>query len=64
MENKDVWRLSSWSFCSSLCLLGLGSIMSGAGAVSSHNLVPCDGVIGVQWVYFTNLSGFQLCKKV
>ena len=49
MENKDVWRSSSLVFSFfSVPYLGLGSIMPGTGAASVHNLVPHDGVIGVQ----------------
>ena len=41
MEDKDVWRSSSlvFSFLSGPCL-GLGSVMSGTGVASFHNLVP------------------------
>ena len=50
MENKDVWRSRSlvFSFFSVPYYLGLGSVMSGTGAASFHNLVLRDGVIGVQ----------------
>ena len=49
MENKDVWRSTSLVFSFfSVPYLGLGSVMSGTGAASFHNLVPRDGVIGEQ----------------
>ena len=49
MENKDVWRSSSLVFSFfSVPYLGLGSVMSGTGAASFHNLVLRDWVIGVQ----------------
>ena len=39
--------LVPWFSCSSVPYLGLGSVMSGTGAASFHNLVLHDGVIGV-----------------
>ena len=46
MENKDIWRSTSLVFSFfSVPYLGLGSVMSGTGAASFHNLVPRDGVI-------------------
>ena len=36
---------------------GLGSVKSGTGAASFHNLVLRDRVTGVQWGYFTNITG-------
>ena len=59
MENKDVWRSSSLVFSFfSVPYLGLGSVMSGTGAASFHNLVLRDGVIGVQCGYFTIFDTF------
>ena len=49
MENKDVWRSSSLVFSFfSAPYLGVGSVMSGTGAASFHNLLPRDRLIGVQ----------------
>ena len=49
MEGKDVWRSNSLvSSFFSAPYSGLGSVKSGTGAASFHNLVLRDGVIGVQ----------------
>ena len=50
MEGKDVWRSNSLvSSFFSAPYSGLGSVKSGTGAASFHNLVLRDGVI-VPWV--------------
>ena len=55
METKDVWRSDSLVFSFfSVPYSGLGSIKCGTEAASFHNLVLRDGVIGVQWGYFTD----------
>ena len=49
MESKDVWRSNSLVFSFfSVPYSGLGSIKSGTGAASFHNLVLRDGVTVVQ----------------
>ena len=54
MGNKDVWRSSfSVFWFVSVPYPGLGSVTSETGAASFHNLVPRDGVKGVQGGYFT-----------
>ena len=59
MESKDVWRSNSLlSSFFSASYSGLGSVRSGTGAASFHNLVLRDGVIGVQWGYFTILTAY------
>ena len=59
MEGKDVWRSNSLVFSFfSVPDWGLGSVKSGTGAASVHNLALRDGVIGVQWGYFTIISMF------
>ena len=49
MESKDVWTSNSLAFSFfSVLYFGLGSVKSGTGAASFHNLVLRDEVIGVQ----------------
>ena len=49
MESKDVWKSNPLVFSFfSVPYSGLGSIKSGTGAASFHNLVLRDGVIVVQ----------------
>ena len=61
VETKDVWRSNSFVFSFlSVPFSGLGSVKSGKGAASFHNLVVPDGVIGVQWGYFTKITNTVL----